>query len=196
MGWYPFYVRWHQFKFEHNLLPSLSGQCLPFNLFHFFLQVIWVISQSGWCPSQLAPGSKWLSLQLCTLFSRFRKQTKYAVTVSSCQMAHHLPPLSHTILFTQPSQKITFFRIFYFNHYLLIKNLLRSSVSFWGKLAKLPFFLLIRSSHITQSFINSLIIQVLRGSKYNERKTVFYMNYPSVRDGRAVRTYLPFPSGE
>ena len=132
----------------------------------------------------------------CTLFSRFRKQTKYAVTVSSCQMAHHLPPLSHTILFTQASQKITFFRIFYFNHYLLIKNLLRSSVSFWGKLAKLPFFLLIRSSHVTQSSINSLIIQVLRGSKYNERKTVFYMNYPSVRDGRAVRTYLPFPSGE
>ena len=113
-----------------------------------------------------------------------------------CQMAHHLPPLSHTILFTQPSQKITFFRIFYFNHYLLIKNLLRGSVSFWGKLAKLPFFLLIRSSHVTQSFINSLISQVLRGSKYNERKMVFYMTYPGAGDARVVPTYIPFPSRE
>ena len=40
-----------------------------------------------------------------------------------CQMAHHLPPLPHIVLFTQPSQKITSFKIFYFNHYLLIKNL-------------------------------------------------------------------------
>ena len=39
-----------------------------------------------------------------------------------CQMARRLPTLSHAVLFTQPSQKITSFRIFYFNHYLLIKN--------------------------------------------------------------------------
>ena len=40
-----------------------------------------------------------------------------------CQTARHLPQLPHTVLFTQPSQKIPSFRIFYFNHYLLIKNL-------------------------------------------------------------------------
>ena len=62
--------------------------------------------------------------------------------------------------------------------------------------AKLPFFLLILSSHLTESFINPLISQVLRGSKYNEIKMVFYMTYPGARDARVVPTYVPFPSRE
>ena len=60
----------------------------------------------------------------------------------------------------------------------------------------MPFFLLILSSQLTLSFINSLISQVLRGSEYNERKMVFYMTYPGAGDARVVPTYLPFSSRE
>ena len=47
-----------------------------------------------------------------------------------CQMSRRLPLLPHTVLFTQPSQKITSSRIFYFNHYLLIKNLSKKFCQF------------------------------------------------------------------
>ena len=81
----------------------------------------------------------------------------------------------------------------------LQKTFIRSSVSFWGKLfriCKVAIFPLILSSHLTESFINPLISQVLRGSKYNERKMVFYMTYPGAGDARVVPTYVPFPSRE
>ena len=155
---------------------------------------------SGWSSSQLAPRSKWLSLKHCTLFSRLRKQTKYAVTVSSVPNGTPPAPAAtySTLHSTQPKdpilQNILFQSLFTYK-----KTFIRSSVSFWRKLfriCKVAIFPLILSSHLTESFINPLISQVLRGSKYNERKMVFYMTYPGARDARVVPTYVPFPSRE
>ena len=56
-----------------------------------------------------------------TLFSRLRKLSMQ--WLSSLPNGDHLPPLPHTVLLTQPNQKITSIRIFYFNHYLLTKDL-------------------------------------------------------------------------
>ena len=54
---------------------------------------------------------------------RATNKTMVPLCVILAKMAHHLPPLPHTLLFTQPNQKITSIRIFYFNHYLLTKDL-------------------------------------------------------------------------
>ena len=128
------------------------------------------------------------------------EQTKYAVTVSSLPNG---TPSAHTVTYstlhsTQPKdhilQNILFESLFTYK-----KTFIRSSVSFWGKLfriCKVAIFPLILSSHLTESFINPLISQVLRGSKYNERKMVFYMTYPGAGDARVVPTYVPFPSRE
>ena len=155
---------------------------------------------SGWSSSQLAPRSKWLSLQPCTLFSRLRKQTKYAVTVSSLTNGTPSAPTAtySTLHSTQPKdiilQNILFQSLFIYKK-PLYEVLLVFEGNFSG-FAKLPFFLLILSSHLTESFINPLISQVLRGSKYNERKVLSCMTYPGAGDARVVPTYLPFPSGE
>ena len=101
--------------------------------------------------------------------------------------------------FSQPSQKTTSIRIFYFNYYSLIKYLYREFCQSLREtfqdlqIAILPFNTVFLLNII---FINSVTPQVISGSQYNERKMVFYMTCSDAGDARVVPTHLPFPSRE
>ena len=103
--------------------------------------------------------------------------------------------------FSQPSQKTTSIRIFYFNYYSLIKYLYRefcqSLRETFQVICKLPFFLsILYVFPLNIIFINSVTPWVISGSQYNKRKMVFYMICSDAGDARVVPTHLPFPSRE
>ena len=101
--------------------------------------------------------------------------------------------------FSQPSQKTTSIRIFYFNCYSLIKDLYRGFCQFLREtfqdfqIAIFPF----NTVFLLNIILNQLVTpQVIIGSQYNKRKMVFYMTCSDTGNARVVPTHLPFPSIE
>ena len=101
--------------------------------------------------------------------------------------------------FSQPSQKTTSIRIFYFNCYSLIKDLYRGFCQFLREtfqdlqIAIFPFNTVFLLNIILYQLVTH---QVIIGSQYNKRKMVFYMTCSDAGDARVVPIHLPFPSRE
>ena len=101
--------------------------------------------------------------------------------------------------FSQPSQKTTSIRIFYFNCYSLIKYLYRGFCQFLREtfqdlqIAIFPFNTVFLLNIILYQLVTP---QVIIGSQYNKRKMVFYMTCSDAGNARVVPTHLPFPTRE